>query len=193
MYNRNNWPDNSQLTVIASCTTKRFIAIQIFKHKINADEFLYFLQSVLVSMPRHKRVTVLADNASVHAAFKIQKSKAGKFLIMNSVGLFRANAIENAFSFCKAEWRKRPVVETIEEEALQIANIMFDPLNEKRFEGVAFNHARSLVGLFKLNFPKVKDDSEEVSHEDEIYEETEMLSWDQSDGSASEGELMHLD
>ena len=75
-----------------------------------------------------------------------------KFLFMNSPKLFRANAIENSFSFVKAEWRKRAEVQTIEEEAQHLVRIFFDDRNEQRFKGVAFNHARSLVGLFKLNF-----------------------------------------
>lgn len=173
IYNRRPWPEKAKLTVIAACTIKKFLAIQIFKQDINADEFLYFLQEVLASVPRGQKVTVLADNASCHSAALVQKTKAGKFLFMNSPGLFRANAIENAFSFVKAEWRKRHQVSTLEEEAHQLVRIFFDPLNEKRFMGIAFNHARSLVGLFELNFNSMsKSLEEEASSAEEMIEES---------------------
>ena len=214
VYNRRPWPEKAKLTVIAACTIKGFIAIQIFKQDINAEEFLFFLQSLLVSLPPRSKVTVLADNASCHTAGVVKVARAGKFLFMNSPGLFRANAIENAFSFIKAEWRKRPQVESFEEEAHQLVRIFFDPLNEKRFVGIAFNHARSLVGLFRLNFEgketlssaEASDDDKdpdqhsggsrsglrESSHQDledingaMLEEEFEMSSEDRSDVSGS--------
>ena len=168
VYNRRPWPEKAKLTCIAACTLKGFLAVQVFRQDINADEFLYFLQEILMKMPRGQKVSVLADNATCHSASLVQKSRAGKFLFMNSPGLFRANAIENAFSFVKAEWRKRPQVCTYEEEAQQLARIFFDGVNEKRFLGIAFNHARSLVGLCRLNFGDMEESSrEEGSSDDE--------------------------
>ena len=173
VYNRRDYPEKAKLTAIAACTTKKFLAIQVFKQDINAEEFLYFLQAVIASIPKGQKVSILVDNATCHASEKVRKAKAGKFLFMNSPKLFRANAIENAFSFVKAEWRKRAEVDTLEEEAMHLVRIFFDPVNEKRFLGIAFNHARSLVGLFKLNFGDLGEVSEgEMSSEEESMDES---------------------
>ena len=148
VYNRRP-VEETKLSVIAVCTLKSFVAVQIFKRDITADDFLYFLQEVLKLYGREKKVTVLADNATWHKTDSIAKSKAGKFLYFNVKGLFQSNAIENCFSFVRAEFRKRPLVGSLEEEALLLGKIFFSSDNVKRFEGIARNHLRSLRMLLK--------------------------------------------
>ena len=152
VYNRRPFPEDEKLSVIALCSLKGFVAVQVYKQDIKAEDFLFFIQEVLSRIPRDKKVTILADNATWHTAKVINESKAGKFLFLNAPGLFRANAIENAFSFVRAEWRKRRHVETLEEEACTLAGIFFSPQNASRFQGIARNHARSLRGLVELNW-----------------------------------------
>ena len=152
VYNRRPFPEDQKLSVIALCSLKGFVAVQVYKQDIKAEDFLFFIQEVVARLPKDKRVTILADNATWHTAKVINESKAGKFLFLNAPGLFRANAIENAFSFVRAEWRKRRHVETLEEEACTLACIFFNPQNSSRFQGIARNHARSLKGLVELNW-----------------------------------------
>ena len=152
VYNRRPFPEDQKLSVIALCSLKGFLAIQVYKQDIKGEDFLYFLQEALYRIPSGKKVTILADNATWHTAKVVNQSKAGKYLFFNAPGLFRANAIENAFSFIRAEWRKRRHVETLEEEACTLAHIFFHPQNTSRFVGIARNHARSLRGLVELNW-----------------------------------------
>ena len=112
---------------------------------------------------KHKKVTVLADNASWHKTDSIMNSKAGKFLYFNVKGLFQANAIENCFSFVRAEFRKRLLVDSLEEEALLLAKIFFNSDNVKRFEGIARNHLRSLRMLIKRQVNADKDEGMEMN------------------------------
>ena len=147
VYNRRLNYDSEKLSVIAMCSTEKFVAVQVFKRDIIGEDFLYFLQEALKRVPSKSRVTVLADNASWHTAKVVAESAAYKALFFNAPGLFQANLIENAFSFIRAEFRKRPDVIGDEEEARQLLNIFFDERNSKRFEGIFRNHIKSLQKL----------------------------------------------
>ena len=150
MYNRRE-VEETKLTAIALCSSRGFEFVQIFKKDITAQDFLYFLDYCTTLLPKGKRYSILADNASWHKADSINKLKVSKFMVFNVPHLFQLNLIENAFSFIRAEFRKRILVDTIEDEALLILNIFFDPLNEKRFQGVFRNHIRMLLKYLKLN------------------------------------------
>ena len=143
---------NSKLTTIALCSLEKFVAVQFFKREIVQEDFIYFLQEVLKKLPAGSKVTILADNATWHTAEAVVQSRAGKFLFFNAPTLFMANAIENAFSFVRSGFRKRSIVETVEEEAVVVAKIFFDPANIKRFNGIARNHIRSLLKLLEVNY-----------------------------------------
>lgn len=146
VYNRRE-VQPAKLSVIAICSLSGFVAAQVFKQDISMDDFLFFLQSVLSQYAPGRRITVLADNATWHTTPKVVGTKAGKCLFFNIPGLFQANIIENAFSFIRAEFRKRQLVETLEEEALQLAHIFFQQENSARFLGIHRNHLRSLMNL----------------------------------------------
>ena len=72
-------------------------------------------------------------------------SQASKFFFFNEPRMFQLNIIENAFSFVRDAFRKRPQVDTMEEEAREIVRIFFDEENQKRFRGVLRNHLRQLI------------------------------------------------
>ena len=149
-YNRRR-PDEVKLSVVAVCDRHGFVAIQVFIQDVSGDDFLFTLQKVIERFGKDTRVTVLADNASWHKSASVNKSKASKFIHFNVKGLYRANAIENAFSFVRAEFRKRPRVETLEEEARLLVGIFFHQDNQRRFLGIYRNHLRQLMLLLKAN------------------------------------------
>lgn len=146
-----------KLSAIAMCSLEGFVAVQIYTKDITMEDFLYFLQATMQRIAPGQRVTVLADNATWHTSQTVTSTKAGKFLYFNVRGLFQGNAIENAFSFIRSDFRKRPVVETLEEEAKMLAEIFFQPQNKKRFEGIHRNHLRSLMKLLLRHSTKLRD------------------------------------
>jgi hypothetical protein len=75
----------------------------------------------------------------------VQGSSANKFLYFNEPRMFQLNIIENAFSFIRSGFRRRPFVETMEEEAIQIINLFFEEKNALRFTGLVRNHLRQLI------------------------------------------------
>ena len=162
VYNRRP-VDDVKLSVIAMCDLQGFVAVQVFIHDIISEDFLYFMQQALSAVTRKKKVTVLADNATWHKGAKIASAKAIKYLHFNAPGLFQSNAIENAFSFVRSAFRKRPLVNSLEEEARLLVNIFFDEQNAKRFYGIARNHVRSLLNLLSYNHMAVAmgNDSDE--------------------------------
>ena len=154
VYNRR---ENAQvkLSVVAICNLHGFVAVQVFIADLNSADFLYPIQRLLEQYNTGQKVTVLVDNATYHKSKEILESKPGKFLFYNVPGLFRLNMIENAFSFIRSEYRKRPLVATIEEEAANLINIFFHPDNAKRFEGIRRNHIRQLMLMLQENSPQL--------------------------------------
>jgi hypothetical protein len=148
----------TKLSVIALCSLEAFVAVQVFKKDVTKEDFLYFMQTVMQRFDAKTKVTILADNASWHVSESITKTRAGKFLYFNAPKVFQANAIENAFSFVRAEFRKRPLIDHIDDKALEkeaalLLNIFFMPENLARFEGIHRNHLRCLKGLIAKNSP----------------------------------------
>ena len=163
MYNRRPVED-TKLTVIAMCSLTSFVAIQVFQKDITADDFLYFLQEAMKKVPLNSKVTILADNATWHTAKSIACTKVFSFLHFNAPRLFQANAIENCFSFIRADFRRRPLVKSLEEEVRLLVKIFFDSLNLKRFKGIGRNHMRSLRYLLSHHYIAVMGEAE---HEDQ--------------------------
>ena len=156
VYNRRA-VEEVKLSAIALCSLEGFVAVQIYNKDITIEDFHYFIQTAMLRVLPGQRVTVLADNASWHTSQVITQSKAGKFIYFNVKGLFQGNAIENAFSFIRAEFRKRPVVQSIEEEAKLLAEIFFHPENKRRFAGIHRNHLRSLMKLLLKHSSKLSN------------------------------------
>ena len=165
MYNRRPVED-TKLTVIAMCSLTSFVAIQVFQKDINADDFLYFLQEAMKIVPLNSKVTILADNATWHTAKSIAITKVSSFLHFNAPRLFQANAIENCFSFIRADFRRRPLVKSLEEEVRLLVKIFFDSLNLKRFQGIGRNHLRSLRYLLSHHYIAVMAAEQEDQEED---------------------------
>lgn len=156
VYNRRA-VDETKLSAIVMCSLEGFVAAQVYRHDITLDDFLFFLQSCMMRNKPGQQVTVLADNATWHTSPVVTTSKAGKFMFFNVRGLFQSNAIENAFSFVRSEFRKRAVVQSIEEEARLLLEIFFQPKNQKRFLGIHRNHLRSLMKLLVKYSPKLQN------------------------------------
>ena len=149
----NKRPSNDiKVSAIAICDLRRFLAVQFFTQEIVANDFLYFLQQVLQHVSTKSKITVLADNASWHTAASISSTAALKFVHFNAPGLFQSNAIENCFSFVKADFRKRPLMHDVYEETRHLVKVFFDDQNYNRFAGVARNHLRSLLDLLSYNY-----------------------------------------
>lgn len=143
VYNRRE--DERMLTAIALCSIKGFVGVQLFKKEVTGPDFLYFINNIIMSLPRGFSYTILTDNASWHHAGVVQGSSANKFLYFNEPRMFQLNIIENAFSFIRSGFRRRPFVETLEEEAIQIINLFFEDKNQLRFTGLVRNHLRQLI------------------------------------------------
>ena len=143
VYNRR--PDDRMMTAIAMCSTRGFVAVQVYKGEVSATEFLYFMNKAIASLPTRKSYTCLLDNAGWHLANRVRASGVSEFFFFNEARMFQLNIIENAFSFVRDAFRKRPVVETLEEEAKEILRIFFEEENEKRFRGLLRNHLRQLI------------------------------------------------
>ena len=148
MLNRRQVPD-ATLTVIALCSTRRFLAVQVFRGEITGQDFLNFVNKSIQSLPDGRRYAILADNASWHKSGLIRKTEAYRYLMFNLPRMFQINMIENAFSAVRAEFRKRRTVETYEEECQQIIQLFLADHNQKRFAGYYRNHLRMLQKYFK--------------------------------------------
>lgn len=146
--NRREAPDQT-LTAIALCSKERFVAAQLFKEEVTGKDFLNFINSVVAKLPRDKKYLILADNASWHSSALVQKTKAYEYLLFNEPRFYQLNMIENAFSALKDEFRRRPNVGSLQEEAQQIARLFFVPKTAERFAGYARNHLRMLQRYFK--------------------------------------------
>ena len=143
VYNRR--PDDRMLTAIAMCSTNGFVSVQVFKNEIKAPDFLFFMNKAIASLPTNKQYSVLLDNATWHRANLLSEAEVGKFFFFNEPRMFQLNIIENAFSFVRNSFRKRPVVESMEEEAKEIVKIFFEEENQRRFRGILRNHLRQLI------------------------------------------------
>lgn len=154
-YNRRP-ASEAKLSVIAACDLEGFIAMQVYVKDITKEDFLFFLQELLKRYDKDTRVTVLADNATWHTSPTVMEARAGQFIHLNVPGLFRVNAIENCFSFIRSEFRKRPTVASLEEEAKLLVNIFFHIDNTSRFMGIHKNHLRQLLLLLRDNSPKLR-------------------------------------
>ena len=152
IYNRRTAHDRS-LTAIALCSLEKFEAVQIFEREINGDDFLYFLNAAIAHLPAGRHYTIIADNATWHNSEAVRRSKASDYLYFNEPRMFQLNIIENAFSFVRCGFRKRPIVVTVEEEAKNILRIFFDPVNKKRFRGLVRNHLRQLEKFLTKHKP----------------------------------------
>ena len=148
VYNRRPVDDVS-LTAIAMCSLEGFVAVQIYKHEVTGQDFLYFLNESIAQLPTNRHYTIVADNATWHHAKIVTSTKASSFLMFNEPKLFQLNVIENAFSAVRHAFRARPTVETLEEEAKNIVDIFFDEDNEDRFEGYFRQHVRNLLEFFQ--------------------------------------------
>ena len=133
------------LTAIALCSTKGFVAVQVYSKEVTGIDFLYFMNKAIASLPLGKTYSCLLDNASWHRSAILASSEVSKFFFFNEPRMFQLNIIENAFSFVRSAFRKRPVVDTMEEEAKEIVRIFFDEENERRFRGFLRNHLRQLI------------------------------------------------
>ena len=166
-YNRRIPIGVEKLSVIALCNLHGFVAIQVFQREVRGEDFLYFLQEALSKVPENTKITLLADNATWHRAEIVTSTKAGKAMEFNAPGLFKANLIELAFSFVRAEFRKRPQVETVEDETRLLLSIFFDNRNPRRFAGIARYHVRSLLKLLQEHFAAI------YSRQRRVYQSTQ--------------------
>jgi len=155
IYNRRPVPEG-KLSAIAMCSLERFVAVQIFTKDITTNDFLYFVQEAMLKLGhRDQKVSILLDNATWHTSDHVIGSAVGKFFHFNVSRLYQSNAIETTFSFVRADFRKRRIVQTFEEEAYLVLEAFFSEKNEERFKGVARNHLRSLMQLLKTYEPKL--------------------------------------
>lgn len=152
---RNSRPvENKMIVSLVMCSKERFLAVQFCDDmEINAQTFLYFLIKAIESLPPRNYYTILADKAPWHKCQYVDKTEASKFIFINVSMMFQLNLIENAFSFMRAAFRKRPHFDTVEEEITHLARLFFDPGNEKRFRGVYRNHLRTLTKYLDKYWP----------------------------------------
>ena len=149
-------PITSLVTAMVLCSVERFISVQLMYDQVSTVDFAYFLEKSIEQLPTNKRYFVLLDNATWHKGEFIKRSKVVDFLIFNEPHQFRLNLIENAFSYVRSAFRRRPQQQTMEEELRTIVNIFFDPLLERKFKGFHRNHIRQLKIMLEKH--RTKDD-----------------------------------
>ena len=149
-------PITSLITAMALCSVERFISIQLMFDQVSTVDFAYFLEKSIEQLPTNKRYFILLDNATWHKGEFIKRSKVVDFLLFNEPHQFRLNLIENAFSYVRSAFRRRPQQQTIEQELRTIVNIFFDPLLDKKFKGFHRNHIRQLKIMLEKH--RLKDD-----------------------------------
>jgi hypothetical protein len=137
--------DDVELTVIALCSTERFLAVQVFTKAIDGHDFVCFLNEAVQQLPLGVQYSILADNATWHVSEFVRKQEVFKFLFLNEPGMYRLNLIENAFSHIRDTFRKRPLVDSLGEEARMIVNMFFDEKSTQRFAGYFRHHTRQLI------------------------------------------------
>lgn len=145
-----------ELTVIALCSTKRFLAVQVFSTAIRGPDFACFLNDAVQQLPQSFQYSILADNATWHVSEFVRKQEVNKFIFLNEPGMYRLNLIENAFSYIRDAFRKRPLVHTLAEETRMIVNMFFDEKSTRRFEGYYRHHIRQLIKYLKKHSNKLQ-------------------------------------
>ncbi len=116
---------NHTLTLVAACNRQRFVAVRVYNQELTAQGFVYFLNQVLATYPQDRKVTILTDNPKWHTANLVKQSTANRYLHFNVERMYMLNLIESGFSFTRAEFRKRPMLETLEDEARYGMGIFF--------------------------------------------------------------------
>jgi hypothetical protein len=160
VYSR-RYSETLTLNAVVMCSTRGFHAVQIYKHEINAEEFIYFLTQAISALPNNgKSFTILTDNATWHTAEAVRKTEVSKLLYFNVPYAFQINLIENAFSAVRDAFRRRQQVQTMEEEAKLIFGIFFDPKHEQRFKGIFRNHVRTMVNYLVDNIKQIQNPEE---------------------------------
>ena len=138
-------PIQSTLTAIALCSRTAFVSVVLLQTEVRTMDFVDFLQTSIGRLPNNKQYIILADNATWHKGHQMKKTGVLRFLRFNEPRQFRLNLIENAFSYVRSAYRKRPQQDTIEDEARTILQIFFDPVCSSKFEGFYRNHVRQLI------------------------------------------------
>jgi hypothetical protein len=141
------------LHVIAICSSQSLVAFQIFPDKITKEAVHFFLTEVIRRQAADKKVSILLDNAGWHVAKLIKDSSMSDHLLYNVAYCWEANLIENIFSKLKSLWRRRKVVDTVEEEIDSLVKIMLEGTSETDFRGYRRQYLRQLLVLVrdKLN------------------------------------------
>lgn len=151
VYNRRTTGEEA-LHVVAICSQERMVAFQIFEGHPSKYDIYYFLKTFLDKWgeaaegvrTRAKSLVILLDNAGWHVANLITKSCMSPFLQHSVPYAFELNLIELIFSKAKAEWRKRPVTESLKEEVDFLVEVFKRRVGEKGFEGYKRQYLRQV-------------------------------------------------
>lgn len=149
-------PSQRLITALAACTVEGFIAVNLVDGEVNSNDTAEFLERLIESQPNDKRYVILLDNATWHKSKLMNESDAWRFLLFNEKRQYKLNLIENAFSYVRDFFRKRPEFESREEEMRHILNIFFDSKQKERFEGFHRNHIRNLISMATQYSAKLK-------------------------------------
>ena len=144
-----NRPLNTTLTAIALCSRSEFVSVMLVETEVRTNDFIYFLQTSIERLANNKQYLIIADNATWHKGKNMSKTGVLRMIRFNEPRQFRLNLIENAFSYIRSVYRKRPQQNSIESEARTIIGIFFDPVCKLRFSGFYRNHVRQLIIMYK--------------------------------------------
>lgn len=110
-----------------------------------------FLTTFLSKWRSSGKLVILLDNAGWHVANTILKSEFSQLLLYNVPKMYQLNLIELTFSKAKAEWRKRPTMETIEEEIRSLVRIFNEVIPQKGFAGYRRQYLRQAKQIIERN------------------------------------------
>jgi DDE superfamily endonuclease len=140
-------PCRTQLTCIALCSKTRIIAIQVHVQEMQAQAIVHFLTAVLSEHRTGEKTVVLLDNAKYHGANLVRESSLGPYLLLSVARCWELNMIEVLFSKAKELWRRRPVVEGIEEETAQVIRVFRECQVAADFGGYRRQYLRDVINV----------------------------------------------
>lgn len=143
---REAWGPKTMITAMVLCSRDKFLAVSFCDDvEINAQCFVYFLVNAVQRLPADKKYSILVDNATWHRCKFVDKTEVSNFIFFNMAKMFQLSMIENMFSHIRANFRKRPFLENLQDEVAYIVRLFFDPDNDRKFRAIYRNHLRVLM------------------------------------------------
>ena len=139
--------DNTIVTSNIICTDQGYCSMCMTMKEWTSKDTIYFLNETLkfyIDKKGLKQFLIIADNASWQKNKIISDTWFNKHILYIPPRCPQLNHIETTFSRARFYWKKRKIVNSIEEEVEQIVQIFKSGNTEKFFNGYSRNYIRTL-------------------------------------------------